>query len=207
MEEHSPPENTLAMTNFLPWNRRYRLPPGVLIARRSIVAACASLVLTAFAAAAEGTADRVGFPQDYQETFEAIRRVNQAKPKLFATIYANRQASSVTEIGQLPYPNGSVIVMEWAEPRKDETGAFRTDDQGLWLKGKVVRIDVMRREKGFGEGYGTERAGEWEFASYRPDGSPMVPAAQPASCAECHARATAERDYVFQGRFPPLKAK
>ena len=195
------------MTTNPPPERRSLLRLASMIVRPSVAFACAILMLTTLAVGAEGLADRVGFPQEYSTTFQAIRRANKTKPKLFATIYANGPATSVTQLGQLPYPDGSVIVMEWAEPRKDESGALLTDPQGLWLKGRVVRVDVMRREKGYGEAYGAERAGEWEFASYRPDGSPMVPPAQPVSCAGCHVRATAERDYVFQGRFPPLKAE
>lgn len=119
------------------------------------------------------------------------------------TIYANERAASVKEMGQLPYPEGSVIVMEWAEPLKDSAGVLLVDANGLWRKGKVVRIDVMRRERGYGEAYGGKRVGEWEFASYKTDGSYFQPPAKPAACAACHQEAGAERDFVYRGRFPP----
>ena len=66
-------------------------------------------------------------------------------------------------------------------------------------------IDVMRREAGYGESYGERRSGEWEYASYRPDGSFLQPIEKSASCAECHQTASASRDFVFRGRFPPLR--
>jgi hypothetical protein len=74
----------------------------------------------------------------------------------------------------------------------------------LWEKGEVVRLDVMRREAGYGAAYGDKRAGEWEFASYKPDGSPIEPKIDAAACAACHAKPGVARDFVFRGRFPSL---
>ena len=105
-------------------------------------------------------------------------------------------------MGKLPYPNGSVVVMEWATPRKAADGTPVTGADGLWEKGEVVRIDVMRREAGYGAAYGDKRAGEWEFASYKPDGSPFEPKIDAAACAACHRKPGTARDFVFRGRFP-----
>ena len=95
--------------------------------------------------------------------------------------------------------------MEWATPVKGADGAPVTGADGLWKKGEVVRLDVMRRGAGFGAAYGDKRAGEWEFASYKPDGSPMAPAIDAAACAACHSKPGTARDYVFRGRFPSLE--
>jgi len=157
--------------------------------------------------AADPGADRVPFPTDYAEKFQSIRVANKTAQTLLGTIYANEKAASLEDLTGLPYPNGSVIVMEWAQPLKDDKGALLLDANGLWRKGTVVRVDVMRRETGYGESYGDKRSGEWEFASYRPDGTLLQPLDAAASCAECHRGATAERDFVFRGRFPPLDKK
>ena len=50
-------------------------------------------------------------------------------------------------------------------------GFFSVDPKGKVREGDVDHVDVMRREKGFGEAYGKNRTAEWEFAGYRPDGS------------------------------------
>jgi len=150
--------------------------------------------------------ERVPFPANYQITFQEIRASNKTGQSLVGTIYANTPAASIKELEKLPYPEGSVIVMEWAQPVKDAKGEFLKDAAGLWKKGTVVRVDVMRHEKGFGAAYGDKRAGEWEFASYRPDGSSFLPTPNLTSCAECHAKA-AERDFVFRGRFPEIEKK
>lgn len=153
----------------------------------------------------DAVVDRVGFPVGYQNDYTVIRTVNKTQPMKFATIYANHAAASIKETGQLPYPAGSILVMEWAEPLKGADGALLTGANGLWRKGAVVRVDVMRHEPGYGEFYGEQRSGEWEFASYRPDGSPFQPPVQGVSCAKCHQQAGTARDFVFQGRFPPLE--
>jgi hypothetical protein len=147
---------------------------------------------------------RVPFPADYQKYFEEIRASNKTGQTQLGTIYANLPAANVRETRQLPYPYGSVIVMEWAEPVKGSAGELLTDANGNWKKGAVVRVDVMRREKGFGAAYGEKRAGEWEFASFTPDGRAWSPTPNFTSCAECHSKAAA-RDFVFRGRFPAME--
>lgn len=149
---------------------------------------------------------RVPFPKDYQNTFQVIRGPNPARESTIATVYANASAAGVSEIERIPYPNGAIIVMEWAEPMRDASGTPEVDTKGIPRKGAVVRIDVMQRGEGYGAAYGDKRAGEWEFASYRPDGSEFTPPASPVACAACHAKA-APRDFVFRGRFPAMDAK
>jgi hypothetical protein len=146
-------------------------------------------------------ADRVGFPADYR-SFAVLRTANITQQGRLGTVYANVGAASVHDVGRLPYPNGSVIVMEWATPRKAADGTAVTGADGLWEKGDVVRLDVMRREAGYGAAYGSKRAGEWEFASYTPDGKPFAPAVDASGCAACHAKPGVARDFFFRGRFP-----
>jgi len=67
---------------------------------------------------------------------------------------------------------------------------------------QVTGLHVMRREKGFGEAYGKNRAGEWEYVEYRPDGSYQTPPQKSGSCAECHVKAGQQRDFVYRGRLP-----
>lgn len=148
--------------------------------------------------------ERVPFPKNYPAAFQAIRASNKTAQTKLGTIYGNAPASSVKDLAQLPYPDGAVFVMEWADPARDATGEPLVDSAGNWLKGEVTRIDVMRREKGFGAAHEEKRADEWEFASYRPDGTPISLASNPTSCAECHTKAR-ERDFVFRGRFPAIK--
>jgi uncharacterized protein (TIGR02246 family) len=147
-------------------------------------------------------ADRVGFPRDYRSVLKLLSvDVKDAEPSIM-TAYGNDRATSITASSQLPYPYGTVIAMEFAHGTRDGEGQLLRDSKGVPLKAEVARIDVMRRERGYGEGYGESRAGEWEFASYRPDGSTLVAPANAASCAACHLKAGAERDFVHRIRVP-----
>ena len=147
-------------------------------------------------------ADRVGFPKEYRTSFKVLgvpARTNTASGVVM-TAYGNDLAASVTNAAQLPYPNGAVIVMEFAEALKDAEGKRLLDENGQPQKGKVEHVDVMRRGDGFGEAYGPNRSGQWEYAGYRLDGTYTTPPANSASCAQCHQRAGAVTDFVF-----PLK--
>jgi hypothetical protein len=147
--------------------------------------------------------DRVGFPADYRTKFTVLASPALNKQGMIQTAYGNGIAASVTG-GSTPqlYPNRSVLVMEFAVALRDEDGKPRLDATGNPLRGDVKHVDVMRREPGFGEAYGKNRTGEWEYVSYRTDGSFFTSPAKSASCAACHLKAGSERDFVF-----PLKGR
>lgn len=151
--------------------------------------------------------DRVGFPYGYQATFPILRTVSRREEMKVVTVYGNALAASVTNRSQLPYPNGSVLVMETASARKDTAGKPLLDDQGGLRRDQVLGLHVMRRGAGFGEAYGEQRSGEWEYVEYRPDGSHLTPPARSAACSACHIKAGREKDFVYQGRLGSLDKK
>ena len=146
--------------------------------------------------------DRVGFPKGYQEKFQIVRTFTRDKEQKLVTVYVNRKAGSITNLSQVPYPYGSVLVMETSSILQDAAGKPQLDEQGRPRKDKVTGLHVMRREKGFGAAYGENRAGEWEYMEYRPDGSYLTPPRKSATCAECHRKAGLKRDFVYRGRLP-----
>jgi hypothetical protein len=151
--------------------------------------------------------DRVGFPKGYRATFEVLRSVDRSEKQQVVTVYGNAKAASVKQAEDLPYPYGSILVMETAGALKDAEGKPLLDDQGRLRKDKVVGLHVMRKEKGFGDAYGKNRTGEWEYVEFREDGSYITPPNKSAACAECHVKAGRERDYVYRGRFPAADGK
>jgi hypothetical protein len=150
-------------------------------------------------------ADRVGFVSDYARILEQVRHSYLAGRAKVITVYVNPAAGTVTLPEQRPYPAGSVIVFEWADPVKDPQGQVLRKADGSYAKGPVTRVDVMRREPGYGGAYGEHRAGEWEFASYLADGKSMALPDGGLACARCHRQAES-RDFVFAARFPPEPA-
>jgi hypothetical protein len=179
-----------------------------LMSRLSIVVAALLLAVLSAARAQDkdkdafGPAtDRVGLPK-YTTGYTMLRTFSTPQDKVI-TVFANERAASLTDLAALPYPYGSIIVFERRNPLKDAAGATLRDDKGQVRGGDIFQIDVMRREKGFGESYRDVRTGEWEFASYRPDGTFLTPPDRTSTCATCHMKAAA-RDFVFRGRFPAL---
>jgi ketosteroid isomerase-like protein len=156
---------------------------------------------TSPSSAASGTVDGV-FPAQYAATFEPLGAALADKNGLVTTTYANSLAAAVRNIGQVPYPDGAVIVMEYALALKDGEGELQRDAAGTLRKGDVVRVDVMRRGRGFGAPYGDKRAGDWEFSSFRRDGSALITPANGVDCAVCHRNAGADKDFVFRSRAP-----
>jgi hypothetical protein len=149
---------------------------------------------------ADSPIDRVGFPVDYVKTLRQVSDTVFVEHSGVTTVFANEAAASAPGFSQARYPNGSVILMEFANPQRDGEGELLRDRHGTPLKGEIVRIDVMRRGSGFGESYGENRAGDWEFASYRPDGSTLLAPDKTAHCAGCHRNAGADKDFVFRTR-------
>jgi hypothetical protein len=148
------------------------------------LAAALIICATTAAAAAQVAEDVVRYPSTYV-SFKQVRTITVKQDPPHGTVFLNAEAASAERSS---YPYGSVVVMEW---RKDgPTGA-------------IARLDVMRKEKGFGASYGPDRTGEWEYASYSPEGKLVTNAAQARACAQCHSKAGPEKDFVYVGKFPP----
>jgi hypothetical protein len=181
-------------------HRRARVTLGIVILGFVVAISAESPTATS-----RKSTTRVRFPADYRTGFTAVRSSFKADVQQVGTTFLNTEAATVSSLDQLPYPAGSVVVFEWCEPVFDAEGLPSSNQDGTLQKGRVVRVDVMERQPGFGETYGAARAGEWEFASYQPDGHGF-PITEPIQrCAECHQKA-ASRDFIFRGRFPPLSA-
>jgi hypothetical protein len=159
-----------------------------------------AMMICWLAFAQAGAIDRVGFPADYTHALRQMGDPTFNERSGISTVYANELAASAPGFSQARYPNGSVIVMEFAEALRDGEGELLRDARGVPLKGRIAHLDVMRRGAGFGEAYGENRAGEWEFASYSPDGSTLQSPDKTAHCAGCHRNAGADKDFVFRTR-------
>jgi hypothetical protein len=173
-----------------------------LLAVNILGIACAALV--AHIASSDPPAiDRVGFPKDYQTSFTKLGvKIRDQAPEVL-TAYGNEQAASVANRSALPFPEGSIIVMEFSYALRDANNQIQRDANGVVQKGAVEHVDVMRRGKNFGEVYGEQRSGEWEFAGYKLDGAYTTPPEKSVHCAACHRKAGTENDFVFRMKAAP----
>jgi hypothetical protein len=146
--------------------------------------------------------DRVGFPKDYKTRFKVLGVVVREEAPEVLTAYGNEQAAAVDSRAKLPYPDGSILVMEFGYALKDSKNQLVRDANGKVRIGSVEHVDVMRRGEGFGEAYGASRSGEWEYAGYRLDGSYTTTPEKSVQCAACHRGAGPDNDFVFRMRDP-----
>jgi hypothetical protein len=163
----------------------------------------ASLAVAVLAAGSEDqpapSFGHVAFPQGYREKFEVLCSFEKADKEQVVTVYGNDVAASVKSVSQLPYPYGSVIVME--------TSSAVTDSEGHYRQDKALGLHVMKKQRGFGEGYQQNRTGEWEYVEYRPSGDYITPPNKSGVCAQCHVKAGREKDFVYGGRFHSDRGK
>ena len=155
--------------------------------------------------------DRVGLPANYRTGFLPFYVFDRADNRQVRAVFVNPAGAQVRE-GQ-PYPYGTILVMETYRAQLTADGQIALDPSGRFIRDELTGIFVMRKERGFGEKYGIDRTGEWEYVSYRPDGSGLAtPPERSQACAQCHlAVSDAQRDWVvranlfFQSR-PSLPA-
>ncbi len=134
------------------------------------------------------TVDRVGFPAGYQQSFIKVFTFDNYQSRSVLVMWANPVAASVTPDSVYKFPYGSIIIMETYAAARDASGEPVLDANGRFTipDGTVPTVAVMRKEKGFGVDYGIIRNGEWEYASYHPDGTTATPPSATGVCAACH---------------------
>src|SRR5262245_57408855 len=74
--------------------------------------------------------DRVGFPKDYRSRLKVLDVVVRDKAPEVLTVYGNEQAASVHSRAQLPFPDGSIIVMEFSYALRDSNNQLKRDASG-----------------------------------------------------------------------------
>ncbi|MBI5929614.1 MAG: cytochrome P460 family protein [Chloroflexi bacterium] len=141
--------------------------------------------------------DRVGFPANYETEFKLLFVFDRPDRKLVRAICGNDLAAQHQE-GE-PFAYGSVLLMISYSAKLDVTGQPVLDENGHYIAQKLVALHVQRKEEGFGEAYGENRAGEWEFVAFNEDGSYQNAPATTNFCAACHSHDGGESvDHAFR---------
>src|SRR2546425_4132893 len=132
------------------------------------------------------TVDRVGFPAGYQDAFKLLYVFDNYQNRQIRKVYGNDAAASVTPGQVFNFPYGSIVLFESYSVKEDSNGEPVLDENGRFIPVNLTTVFVMRKEKGFGEDYKEIRNGEWEYASYRSDGTTATAPSGTGSCALCH---------------------
>lgn len=151
-----------------------------------------ALLIISISVIAGGRNDRVQYPQGYQNTFKHYETRNRSNNKQIADMYANQTALNSIKDGVLA--EGSVLIMQIYKPELDSAGKPISGADGLFKKAKLAAVAVMEKRQDWGADYpATERAGDWGFALYDPQGMPKK---NDLECQTCHQPLTAT-DFMF----------
>jgi plastocyanin len=140
--------------------------------------------------------DRVGFPANYRDTFTKLLTVDRSDNGQIRVIWGNSIAAA-NPLDE-PYAYGSILLFEQYSSKMDSAGNLLLDDNGRQMPDTLAQILVQRKEVGFGEAYGANRNGEWEYVAYRPDGTFATAPENSGGCAACHLQVGSIRDYVYR---------
>lgn len=132
------------------------------------------------------TADRVGFPTGYRDTYKLFYVFDNYQNRQIRAVYGNAIAASVTPGQAFNFPYGSILLFESYTVQEDSAGEPLLDRNGRFIPNVFNTIFVMRKERGFGADYKELRNGEWEYVAYRPDGTYATQPSGTGSCALCH---------------------
>lgn len=138
----------------------------------------------------------IAFPQGF-ETWQRYQVVDRHDSKQYRELYAKPEVVRAVRDGR-PVPNGAVLVMAISSAQLDDKGNPVRGADGRFAKGRPIGVTVMEKRAGWGAAVPAEwRNGDWQYASFLPDGKPNEKAnAGIKSCFECH-RPHAQQDYVI----------
>lgn len=138
----------------------------------------------------------ITLPPDWQQRFIRYTVVDRPDRKIIRNMYVNPEAHAALRAGE-PLPYGTLAIMADQRARVDAQGNVLLDAQGrLVPEPGFIAIAAQQKERGWGEGHGELRNGEWEYAVFDPrSGAPVERPLQ--ACFACHLQARAQQDYSF----------
>ena len=150
--------------------------------------------------------EQISYPKDYA-SWEKYASVDRYDNKQFRELYTSPAAVKAVREGQ-PIPDGTVIAMAIHAAKLDDKGLPVKDSSGRFVKDKLTGVTVMEKRKGWGDSVPAEyRNGDWQYASFMPDGTPNAEAnTKTQACFTCHLP-HAKQDFVISlaslaGKFP-----
>ncbi|MEP3475757.1 MAG: cytochrome P460 family protein [Hyphomicrobiales bacterium] len=153
--------------------------------KRIALAICLCLGMGISFVVADEMKTDIKFPKDYK-TFKNYLSMDQSQNHdQIIRIFANDIAlKGMKEKGVFPY--GSVLTAEIYKAKLDKDGKVIESSLGRRIRSKLAVIAVMEKRKGASEKWtGDLNNGDWDFATFNPDGS--VAKIDLKQCAACHA--------------------
>lgn len=145
------------------------------------------LILRSNRADLSRSAEKIAYPHDLGIKYATV---TDDPSDLIRDLFADPAALDAVRSGR-PLPYGTVLVRNVYDIERDAAGLPLKDANGSPVKSKLRFTAVMEKHPGQTGGY---PAGEWQYRSFAPDGTPMADSS--AECFACHNKAR-NRDFVF----------
>lgn len=162
---------------------------GTCLLAAALVTACAS---TPVPVQKDG---ELAIPADYKSWPKFLSAVQRPDAKQVREIYMNPKATSATPAAG--FPDGTTFVMENYAAQANADGTLKTGADGKLVKGDLLRVFVMGKNKGWGQDVPESlRNGNWVYSSYVASGSRGPEDLN--TCRACHAPLTSAKDFVHR---------
>jgi plastocyanin len=140
--------------------------------------------------------EKITFPAGW-ETWERYGVVSRYDTKQYRELFARPEVVKAVRDGK-PISDGAVLVMAIYAAQLDANKNPVKDANGRFVKAKPIGVTVMEKRAGWGVEYPPEmRNGNWEYASFLPDGKPNAKAnSNIKNCFMCH-KPHEKQDYVI----------
>lgn len=167
------------------------------------LAAGAATLAMAQALVAPGP-NKLKFPEGWDQGV-MYATVDRPDTRQYREFYTSAEAVKAAREGR-PIPHGTVITLAAYAAKLDADGKPVKDANGRFVKDKLVAVNSMRKERGFGDDIPAAiRNGDWIYQSFTPDGQ-VNDKANLTACYQCHLP-FAKDDYLtnlakLAGTFP-----
>lgn len=174
------------------------------IATAALALAAAGTTLALAQALVAPGPNKLKFPEGWDKGV-MYATVDRPDTKQYREFYTSAEALKAAREGK-PIPHGTVITLAAYAAKLDADGKPVKDANGRFVKDKLVAVNSMQKERGFGDDIpAAVRNGDWIYQSFTPDGQ-VNEKANLTACYQCHLP-FAKDDYLtnlakLAGTFP-----
>jgi plastocyanin len=153
-------------------------------------------VVAAMAANGAAGPENITFPAGYDK-WERYGTVDRYDSKQYRELYARPEVVKAVREGK-PVPHGAVLAMAIYAAKLDDNKMPVKDANGRFVKDKLTAVTVMEKRRGWADGIPNDwRNGDWQYASFMPDGKPNAKAnGNIKACFDCH-KPHEKQDFVI----------
>lgn len=158
------------------------------------VIGCAGMSMTPSAQSGSTPKDgELAFPSDVKSYPTFLQDIQ--KPNAVRDLYINQMGAEAHK-GEA-FANGSILVMEIHNAKKDADGSFLKGSDGNLVKDGLAKVFVMQKGAGWGKNAPEDlKNGDWIYSAFKPNGDRLD--VEYGKCRSCHMPLGDAKDYVHR---------